>query len=111
MLLPANIPLEGVIGATFDASVQLFSDAAETIPFDLTGYNVPASTLVVDGVATLAVGAGLTIDQPTAIFTATMTPAQTAIVTVNGSRYRLKLLTASGREDIPVYGQINWTTP
>lgn len=95
-------------GATFDATITLYTDAAQTHPYDLTGLTVE---LVIDGVATLTAGSGLTVTPASGLVVAQLSVSQTAGMPLGSVAYQLKLTASGGRVDFPLGGQIDVIDP
>jgi len=116
MLTPGKQDLTAYAGGTFDPVFTFYTDAAQTTPFNLTGYTVemdigaPASLV-------LLVGSGLTITTPTNGQVAVkLTPTQTTAVAhpePQGTRveYFMKFTDGSGNVTFPVHGHISFVDP
>lgn len=125
-ILPATADLTVIVGADFSTQIQLFSDAAQSVPFDLTGYT---ATLRIGSRFTLTVGSGLTIATPAnGTIVAALTHEQTGSVTLPnvgvtpsispyqglqtvGDHYSLQLTDATGKVSYPLSGGVTFTAP
>lgn len=109
MLFPQTAYLEGVVGATWEATFNVYSDAGETVPLDLsTIYDVTQVTLEMDGVVELTTANGLTITP--GVITATI-PATATASAPSASAWRLKLVRLDGGTDFLFTGTCSWVTP
>lgn len=92
---------DGVVaGATYQVTFNLYSDEAETVPFNLTGYTVAA---VYEGLASLTSGAGLVVMPEAGSIEVTLSAAQTAAAGAQ-VRYYVSLTSGAGIVLIPVQG-------
>lgn len=85
MIYPASLNITSEIGGTFDATIALFTDQAQTIPLDLTPYttaslqiNKPTSTPQLN----ITQATGLTLGGVLGTITIALTLAQLAPFTV-----------------------------
>ena len=111
-ILPADVDLEALIGANFSTTISLYSDAAQTSPFDLTGYTV---TMPIGSLFTLTAGSGLTVTAAGGTIVAALTAAQTATVQAQDPPYtahwQLKLTDGGGTVSYPLSGDIKFVIP
>lgn len=117
-ILPAQIDLTALVGADFSTTINLYTDVAQTIAFDLTGYTVSMIVGVPNVLFTLASGSGLSITPASGLIVATMTAAQTATVPIGSAaefpravRYQLKLVDGSSVVSFPIVGNMNFVLP
>ena len=106
-LIPATVNLQAVNGADFSTTINLYTDLAQTTPFDLTGYTC---TMAV-GPLTLTSGSGLTITTPAnGTIVAAITAAQSTALQ-GAQHYTLKLVDGSGLISFPLSGSITYQVP
>lgn len=107
-LIPADVDLEAIVGADFSSTIQLFSDTAQTVPFDLTGYTC---TLTIGDLFTLTSGSGLTVTTGTGTIVAALTAAQTTSTGAQKRHWTLKLVDGSGTVSYPLAGDFLFVNP
>lgn len=76
MFVPVKQNLTAYRGATFATLLTLYTDVGQTIPFDLTDYDL---TLKIGSLLVLTEGSGLTTGGPAGTIMIRLSPAQTAI--------------------------------
>jgi hypothetical protein len=109
MLIPATAYLEGVIGATWDVVFNIWSDAGQSVPLDLSEtYDVSQVSLEIDNLATLTPTSGLTV--AVGVITATLAPSVTATAP-STTDWRIQLVRLAGGIDFPLGGTCSWQTP
>jgi hypothetical protein len=112
MVLPTMITTkQGVIGGTFDAIVELFTDTGQTQPFDLSLWTWELS---IERLDPLTEGAGLTLDSPNpGNIAIKIDPAVTATLERGKTHIVLSMTSQVDPTDVyyPVVGDIVWGTP
>lgn len=94
------------VGSTFDPDIQMFTDKAQTVPLDLTGYTV---SLVIVNLATLTVGSGLTVTALSGLIAVVyQVPSGTALESFH---WYLKLTSPTGSVGFPVAGSFTVVAP
>jgi hypothetical protein len=106
-LIPADVDLRAIIGADFSATIVLYTDLAQTTPFDLTGYTVSMTI----GTLTLTSGSGLTVTVGTGTIVAAITAVQTAALAGPYQHYSLKLVDGGGLVSFPLNGNLLLSLP
>lgn len=106
MLRPANVDLAVYRTGTFATKLLLWKNAAETEPFPLGEWT---TSVVVEGLATLVAGSGLTIVSNEV--NVQLTTAQTeSIPAGSGAHYYMKLVKA-GETVFPMRGTMRFISP
>jgi hypothetical protein len=112
MVLPTTITTkQGVIGGTFDAIVELYTDAQKTQPFDLSLWTWE---LTIERLDPLTEGAGLTLDSPLpGNIAIKIDPDVTATLEQGKTHMVLSMTNQVDPTDVyfPLVGDIVWGTP
>lgn len=106
MLIPANVDLNVYRTGTYSTKIMLWKNAAATEAFPLAEY---VTTLVIDSLAPLVAGNGLTIVANE--ISVLLTPKQTEEVAA-GSRLHYYIKLTKGSEVVfPLRGTMSFITP
>jgi hypothetical protein len=110
MVLPTTIAAtKGLIGGTYDATVELLDNAGD--PYDLSQWSW---SLDIEGMEPLTPGAGLTLDSPTpGNILIKLGPDVTVTIEEGKTHMVLTMTNVADPTSVyfPVVGDIDWSTP
>lgn len=102
-------PLDIKLGETYNPVLTLYKDAAETQPYDLTGFS---AQMVFAGLnLTLTNGNGLTLGGTAGTIAVVIASAVTTAFPVGDSHYYIKLTDGTGNSGYPVSGRVDVAAP
>jgi hypothetical protein len=94
-LLPLEQPLECFQGFTWSQEFDFFSDTAETVPFDFTGWTVTLTVKDREGSTTIITPTFGSSDPTTGVIVASLSSTQTASMKLGVARYALYITDGS----------------
>lgn len=107
---PGNLDIEIVRGETWNPTVQLWADANNTIPFDISGWDA-ALVFLTPGLINLTPGHGLVMGGSAGTISTFMSDAITAATRVSTCRWYLKVIAPTGEVIFIWRGVVTWSDP